>query len=575
MTVLRELACLELEYSWKRGRPLRMQDFAAYPSLFNDPESLQALAFEEYRLRLQGGEQPTRAEYEERYGVQTASWPVADSGAAACLPPDKQQPRPTSPSAAGPTGEVEQAARAFQNFLQRNRGKETDVVSWRESFRGSRASAELFCQLHETDPKAAARLAQAVTNMPEVGEEICGFRLVGELGQGAFAKVFLARQVELGNRLVVLKVSGEGGGESQLLAQLQHTNIVPIHSQHRAGIFHVACMPFFGATTLADVLRTFQHQPSLPASGAGLVGTLNELISTRVSQRQESQAGSQKSELRSQETGIKDEIRTRESPISALPPGPAAVDALPELPLSGPQSNIIRDHLKKLSYVDAVLWMVSRLAYGLAHAHEHGILHRDLKPANILLTDEGQPMLLDFNLAEDTKLRNTASAALLGGTLPYMSPEQLEAFQGAKNVLDGRSDIYALGVILYELLSGRLPFETPRGPMVDVLDKMIEARHALLPRVPASHNGVTPAIDSIVRRCLEADPAKRYQTARQLQEDLQRQLANLPLKYAPEPSRRDRFRKWSRRHPRLSSLATLGTVALVMLLALSFSFWLR
>src|SRR5205823_11474006 len=107
-----------------------------------------------------------------------------------------------------------------------------------------------------------------------------------------------------------------------------------------------------------------------------------------------------------------EEIRTRESPVSTSPAPAAALDAVQALPLSGPPSNIIRDHLKKLSYVDAVLWMVSRLAYGLAHAHEHGILHRDLKPANILLTDEGQPMLLDFNLAEDTKLRNNASAAL-------------------------------------------------------------------------------------------------------------------------------------------------------------------
>src|SRR5262249_40119020 len=151
--VLRELACLELEYSWKRGRPLRMQDFAAYPSLFSDPESLQALAFEEYRLRLQGGETPTPAEYESRYGVQTANWPLGHSAPAVATPPDEQKARATSRIAVNATGEVEAAARAFQDFLQRNRDNSTDLVSWRESFRGSRASAELFCQLHQTDPK--------------------------------------------------------------------------------------------------------------------------------------------------------------------------------------------------------------------------------------------------------------------------------------------------------------------------------------------------------------------------------------------------------------------------------------
>ena len=86
---------------------------------------------------------------------------------------------------------------------------------------------------------------------------------------------------------------------------------------------------------------------------------------------------------------------------------------------------------ESMSYVDAVLWMGARLADGLAHAHARGIIHRDLKPANILLADNGQPMLLDFNLAEDIKLRSAAAAAQIGGTLPYMAPEHLQAFSAA------------------------------------------------------------------------------------------------------------------------------------------------
>src|SRR5207247_10908638 len=113
--------------------------------------------------------------------------------------------------------------------------------------------------------------------------------------------------------------------------------------------------------------------------------------------------------------------------------------------------------LEGFTYVEAVVWLGCCLADGLAHAHERGILHRDLKPANVLLTDEGQPMLLDFNLAEDVKLRGSAAAALIGGTLPYMAPEHLEAFRGGKRAVDGRSDVYALGIILYELLAGHFP----------------------------------------------------------------------------------------------------------------------
>src|SRR5207247_3990759 len=118
--------------------------------------------------------------------------------------------------------------------------------------------------------------------------------------------------------------------------------------------------------------------------------------------------------------------------------------------------------LEGFTYVEAVVWLGCCLADGLAHAHERGILHRDLKPANVLLTDDGQPMLLDFNLSEDVKLRGSVAAARMGGTLPYMAPEQLQAFQDQRRVsFDGRSDIYALGVLLFELLTGRHPFTIP------------------------------------------------------------------------------------------------------------------
>src|SRR5438552_10311035 len=131
--------------------------------------------------------------------------------------------------------------------------------------------------------------------------------------------------------------------------------------------------------------------------------------------------------------------------------------------------------LERLPYEDSVLWMAARLADGLAHAHERCILHLDLKPANILLTDEGQPMLLDFNLSQNTKQPAGAAAASIGGTLPYMAPEHLEAFRGGTQAVDQRSDLYSFGVILYELLTRRPPFPAHRGlGMKDLLARMIE-----------------------------------------------------------------------------------------------------
>src|SRR5262249_40327408 len=180
----------------------------------------------------------------------------------------------------------------------------------------------------------------------------------------------------------------------------------------------------------------------------------------------------------------------------------------------------------------------------VAHADGRGILHRDLKPANILLTDDGQPMLLDFNLSEDTKLRSSASAASIGGTLPYMSPEHLEAFRGADRRIDARSDLYSLGVILYELLGGKAPFPGRHGRLRDVLSGMTEDRQQRPLALRPLNRAVSPALESIVQHCLEPDPAKRYPSARALHEDLERQLRSMPLKHAPEPSRRERLHKF-------------------------------
>ena len=121
------------------------------------------------------------------------------------------------------------------------------------------------------------------------------------------------------------------------------------------------------------------------------------------------------------------------------------------------------DRLAKLSYVEAVLRLAAPVGRwpGL-RPRAGGIVHRDLKPANVLLTDEGQPMLLDFNLAEDRDHRE-AAAARVGGTLPYMSPEQLEAFHGKSGAVDSRCDLYSLGVILFTNCSPGSPRSQSAG----------------------------------------------------------------------------------------------------------------
>jgi serine/threonine protein kinase len=271
-------------------------------------------------------------------------------------------------------------------------------------------------------------------------------------------------------------------------------------------------MPYCGHTTLASVSVALRGQAALPASGQYLVQAL--------------QAN------------------------KAEEPGPDA-----ECP---PPSRAALKTLGRLTYVQAVLWLGARLADGLAHAHERGILHLDLKPANVLLGDDGQPILLDFNLAQDTKVRSTPAAAQPGGTLPYMAPEQIDAFRSSKpagagrHSLDGRADLYALGTLLFELLSGRLPFEALRGPIDEVLPRLQEQRRQPPPSLRAANPAVSPAVEAIVRRCLEPDRERRYPSARALAEDLDRHLDDLPLRHTREPSRCERLSKWARRHPCLT-----------------------
>ena len=204
-------------------------------------------------------------------------------------------------------------------------------------------------------------------------------------------------------------------------------------------------MPYLGATTLADTLADLRSQATMPDSGAGLLSSLHA--------RKGRAAGSG-----GRPAGPRRRRPPGRTPSREPPAGPSTAGraATPQV-----------ERLRGLGYVPAVLWLVARVADGLAHAHERGILHRDLKPANILFADDGEPLLLDFNLAADTKLRVHASAALVGGTLPYMAPEHLDAFRDGEAAVDARSDVYSLGVILYELLTGRHPFPIRRGAVDD------------------------------------------------------------------------------------------------------------
>ena len=220
---------------------------------------------------------------------------------------------------------------------------------------------------------------------PCAGVEVGPFFLRRELGRGSFSRVFLAEQMNLENRLVVVKVATHLTREPWLLARVRHPHVADVvsHALVEDCGFHLICMPFWGGATLSAVLAERQRHGA-PLSGTDLLGDLDAV-------------------------------------------------AAPEFPPSG-AVRPAREILAALSYDQAVAWIGARLSDALDYAFSKGIAHGDVKPSNILLTADGSPMLLDFNLARDGSPPGSSDDTIdPGGTVAYMSPERLRA------LVDGES----------------------------------------------------------------------------------------------------------------------------------------
>ena len=249
---------------------------------------------------------------------------------------------------------------------------------------------------------------------PRVGDELAGFRLLAELGRGAEGTVFLATQTELADRPVVLKVGSLQGGEHRSLARLQHTHIVPILSSQDLpdrGL-RILCLPYMGGTTLEHLLDELADRPPGERTGSDILEVLDRSAN------------------------------------------PAAVS----LPAAGPA----REFLAAETYERSITWIGLCLAEALHHAHLRNLVHWDVKPANVLLAADGMPLLLDFHLAQPPLDPGGAGPEWIGGTPPYIAPEQFAALVAVTDgrpapAVDGRADIYALAMVLHVALADERP----------------------------------------------------------------------------------------------------------------------
>lgn len=208
--------------------------------------------------------------------------------------------------------------------------------------------------------------------------------------------------------------------------------------------------------------------------------------------------------------------------------------------------------------------LISIVARAVQHAHERGVIHRDLKPANILVSPApdgtlGTPKVVDFGIAKLTSPdRAVTVSGLILGTPNYMSPEQLS---GKHKLVGPASDVYGLGAVLYELLAGRPPVESPSGLSPSAVFAMLQAEPT---RVINLKSDVPRDLDAVVHRALERSIDRRYPTAREFADDLDRWLTNRPVVARP-PTITDRFRLQLRRRPRLTVGVLVGGVALLTL----------
>jgi serine/threonine protein kinase/Tfp pilus assembly protein PilF len=434
---------------------------------------------------------------------------------------------------------------------------------------------------------------EAPIPFPRIGEYFAGFLIRGELGRGTFGRVYLAEQSGLANRPVALKVSRLLGEEPRNLARLQHAHIVPIYSVHDDPItgLRLLCMPYVGGTNLARILELLGPDAPLVGTGRTFIQALDRLAALQTSVAAvgssafpESPAPdspwSREPEHRSDQSSPVREDHRRHLPSCLIGPDDGLDEATAGDAERGAEQPA-RHFLRRAGYIQAAVWVAARLAEALEHAHDRGLLHRDVKPSNVLIAGDGTPMLLDFNLSTDIFRESTPAEAraMLGGTLPYMSPEHLDAFNpigttSAKEI-DGRSDIYAIGLILFEMITGAPPFEEPPAslPLVEIVTMMTYQRRMILPSARAINPKVSWSLESVLWKCLEPNPDRRYRLAGELAEDLRRLLDDRPLRHAPELSVRERAAKWVRRHPGARSTTTLGMVSAGLILGLGIMIW--
>ena len=408
-----------------------------------------------------------------------------------------------APRAEYQSGQSIDVITVFDEYLdKRNRGEVTDIVAYcqeiPESIRSS--AAQLIWAEEYIDFRDEAGPQAPPAPMPEVGEFYFGFNLLEILGEGTYGRVFLATEPGMSDRKVVVKVARNNGErEVDIGAKLNHPNVMGMYSRQydEERNFTILCMPFHGRATLEHVRRfVFEHNHTIPQSADSFWQALKAKC---------------------------------DDPYEVKMP-------------------------KDQRYNDVVRNVFRQIADCLGYIHKQGVFHRDLKTSNVLITPKGVPMLMDFNLSTDTKHNNY----LPGGTIEYMPPEQLDTMKvenyAQPQRITHKTDVFSYGAMLYEMLTGRLPFGVvPTGlSSMDAVKYLFDKQQAGFEPIRKLCPHVDPELAHLAEQCLALDPNDRPKNAAEISRRLQ------PKPMAPAK----RIMKWMRCHP-------LGTALLAVLLVVA------
>jgi serine/threonine protein kinase len=354
------------------------------------------------------------------------------------------------------------------------------------------------------------------------GRRIGEYIIVEEIGRGGMGIVLLTIQTSL-NRYVALKILPFGfsiddksvvrfQNEAKIIAKFNHPNIVPIFSSgEEEGVYYIA-MAFIPGLSLNKVIESLKHF------------SLHEIRASSIRNTILMHPDFMHFNLDLKNSGLDESIMSQRDPS-------------------------FWDN----SYLSFILTIFHEVADALSYAHRNDIYHGDLKPSNIILTPEGIPMIADFGLAKDMKAIATTRSNEFAGTIGYASPEQIR-----DNTIDEKSDIWSLGVTLYELINFNHPFG---GKTIsETIDKILNSEP---PSLRKQDKKIPKEVEAIIFKCLEKNPKKRYSSMTMLREDLNNFLESKPIKARPVGIM-NRTYKWVKRHP-LISLLTFGLLLTLMI----------